>query len=223
MVEILSTRSYDFIVLDTPPCHQVIEFFNSPVHLQNFFSLYKDKFTNPWFSWIKASSLVEKGLTKLVGQKFIHNVDQFFKVIGHLNRSVHRVSQDFLDTLALENSFLTLVFSPSADKVKEARFLQKEINKKGFKVNAYLLNRAWIDGLDSFHETLMEEYGHEGALYSSMMTQRKKSHKLLSSLKTELVDPSLRFFLLPDMEMKLENRKDIIHFSENLRNQWQEI
>lgn len=223
MVEIFSIESYDFIVLDTPPCHQVIEFFNSPGQLQSFFSLYKDKFINPWFSWIKASSLVEKGLKKLIGEKFIHSVDQFFKVIGHLNRSVHQVSRNFLDTLASDNSFLILVFSPSADKMEEARFLQKEINKKGFKVNAYLLNRAWIDGLGSGKEVFVERYGHEGALYHSMMTQGKRSFDLLNRLKTELVDSSLRFFLLPDVKMKLENRQDIIHFSGNLRNKWQEI
>lgn len=223
MVEILSVRSYDFIVLDTPPCHQVIEFFSAPGQLQNFFSLYKNKFSNPWFSWMKTSSMMEKGLKSLLGKEFVENVDQFFKIIAHLSQSVHNVSRSFIDALGAENSFLILVFSPSMDKVAEARFLQREINKKGFKVNAYLLNRAWIHGLDSGRESVTGQYGYEEALYNSILAQKNESHRLLNNLKNELVDFSLRFCLLPDMEVNLESQQDIVHFSRNLRKAWQEI
>ncbi len=223
MVEVLSIQPYDFIVLDTPPCHQVIEFFSAPGQLQNFFSLYKNRLANPWFSWMKTSSFLEKGLKRLTGEEFIGSVNQFFKVIAHLNTSVHQVSQSFLDALGVANSSLILVFSPSADKVEEARFLQKEINRKGFKVDAYLLNRAWTHALDSKKEPVTGQYGQEGALYNSIIAQGNESRKLLKHLKAELPDPSLQFFMLPDMEITLESKQDIICFSENLRKAWQEI
>ena len=82
MVEILQTDSYDFIVLDTPPCHQVIEFFNSPDRLQNFFSLYEGHLANPWLSWIKSSFLFEKALKTLIGEQFLDSLDQFLKSLA---------------------------------------------------------------------------------------------------------------------------------------------
>ena len=221
MVEVLSFQSYDFIVLDTPPCHQVVEFFSAPGQLQNFFSLYKNKFSNPWFSWVKTSSVMEKGLKKFMGKKLIDNIDQFFKTIAHLTESVHDVSKSFIEALKKDNSFLILVFSPSADKVAEACFLQEEINKKGFKVNAYLLNRAWVHGLNS--RRAVTGYGTEGDLYNSIIAREEESRDLLNCLKKELVDPSLRFCLLPDLEANLESQEDIIRFSRNLREAWKEI
>ena len=146
-----------------------------------------------------------------------------------------------------------MVFSPSPDKIESARFLQKKISKKGFKVNACLLNRAWVNGLGSENmkskdpgQSLESGYGisrhtddspsmgsgrravkenrrKESELFHFFSCQKEKSLQLMSDFKKEQNDPYLEFFLLPDMEIQMDSRQDIIQFSKNMRNQWRKI
>ena len=222
IVEILSTQSYDWIVLDTPPCHQVMEFFDSPIQLQKFFSHYKDHRLGAWVSWLR-EPFMEGILKKLAGEEFFRNMNHFFTSIGHLKQGIQNTSQSFLDALKAQNSLLVLVFSPAPDKVSEARFLHGEISKRGLKVGAYFLNRSWVQGLDQSKEPITDPYTKEEALYNSIIAQNKQSRTLLHKLKTELANSSPEFYLLPELEMKTKSQKDIVHFSETLRKSCQKI
>ncbi len=86
MFQILEKNEFDLIILDTPPSHQVVDFFDSPQRLQKFFSSRDPKSQSNWMSWMqkKGMQAVEGVFSTLVGLDFLREMESFFSGISEL-------------------------------------------------------------------------------------------------------------------------------------------
>lgn len=220
-VEVLKQESYDLVILDTPPCHQVIEFFESPRRLQKFFSP-RDTSEQPnWLNWIQRKGLlaVEGFFSTLVGREFVEEMDSFFQTVGNLKSKINEVTGSFIDLLSANDSELTMICSPAKDKIAEAKYLTEELSKSDFKVSHLILNRAFVPDLDLSKELTNETDSREQELYNYFVGQRANSEKLLLSLqKAEWKKVTLS--ALPEMEMSLDSSDSVLQFVDHLGSSW---
>ena len=145
MHEVLKSPDYDLVILDTPPCHQVIDFFESPRRLQRFFSAKPVTEKKSWLRWVQETgvTVVESFLKTMVGNEFVEEMDAFFNVVGELRSEINNVSSHFIEVLAEPTSQLMLVFPPAQDKLQDALYMDSELEKNHFNVDGYVLNRAY--------------------------------------------------------------------------------
>lgn len=227
MAEILSRNEYDLVILDTPPCHQVIEFFESPQKLQSFFSANADsnKDKNGWVKWVqnKGVQAVEKVLKNIVGMEFVGEMEGFFSIVGQLKGKVQQVTATFLEVLKLPSTELILVFSAAKDKISEAQFLQGEMAKNDFTVDGFVLNRAFIPGLDLSKEAHIGTDTEEAKLYNYFQSQKAVNVQMLRDLQQKRSDANIHFSLLPELNVNFEDEQGIFEFAESVERSWEEL
>ncbi|MEM7646068.1 MAG: ArsA-related P-loop ATPase [Pseudomonadota bacterium] len=222
LVEVVKKGHYDFVVLDTPPCHQVIDFFESPQRLQKFFSSQLTQKSGDWLGWIqkKSMSFVEIFLKRLVGQQFVDEMESFFSTVGGLSQTVNEVSAQFIDLLSSKDSSLVLVFAPAEDKIQEARYLHQRIKEFSYQLNHFVLNRAYLSELDE-SEVSWEGDDEKGRrLYNYFGEKKLRSRQLMGDLKNQLGDGELKYSLIPEINNPLRTPEDFFDFSKQVREHW---
>ncbi|MCB0378882.1 MAG: ArsA family ATPase [Bdellovibrionales bacterium] len=223
--KVLRRGDYDLVVLDTPPCHQVIDFFQAPIQLQKFFTRKDKTSSSKLVSWFqeKGLSLAETVLKNIAGEEFIREVDYFFSNIGELRQSIVDVSQNVLTKMNSDESQFVLICSPSADKLAEAQYLQSEITKRHYSVGWCVMNRAYPLGLDLSGEAPHIEDPEERALYNYFKERKADSQKSMGSLKTDSLFRGTRFAMLPEMDIQMDGLEALVGFSKNLKDHWSEV
>lgn len=222
MVEVFKNDEYDLVVLDTPPCNQVIEFFESPARLQKFFSNQSDDDKTSWVDWIqnKSLKLAEGFMKKLVGAEFVDEMNGFFSAVGSLKSDISKVTEEFLSHMQNESSYLMLVYPPSLDKIEDARYLMREMSKNNFSVNEFVMNRAYLNVLDQSQEPGLPRDSDELKLYNYYMEMKEKSQSQIKRLKEELTGYSLTYSLIPEIETNLQTSDDIMNFVRKMDENW---
>lgn len=225
MSDIFDSNQYDLIVLDTPPCHQVVEFLQAPSRLQKFFSGKEEKEKAGWVSWIQNKSLqvTETFLKTLVGKEFVEEMDKFFQMIGALKSEIYRVTDNFLVRMADEKSNLLLVFPPALDKYEDALYLTSEIEKNQFKIDHFVMNRAYPIGLDLGKELPAETDESEKKLYNYFQREKLQSLQLMSELKKKNNSQEVSFSVLPELKMQVESAQDVLDFAETIEKAWESV
>ncbi len=222
MVEIFKKDEYDLVVLDTPPCDQVIEFFESPSRLQKFFSNQGEDEKKTWVDWIQNKSLkfAESFIKKLVGGEFVDEMNGFFSAVGSLKSEIALVTEEFLVRMQKESSYLFLVYPPSLDKVSDARYLMREMSKNNFFVNEFVMNRAYLKVLDQSQEPGLSGDSEELKLYNYFVEMKARSLSQIEQLREELEGYSLNFSLLPEIEANMQSLNDILSFAQKMDENW---
>lgn len=225
MEEILSKNQYDLIILDTPPCDQVIEFFESPKRLQSFFTANTLQTDTGWVKWIqnKGMQVVEKVLQNLVGKEFVGEMENFFSIVGQLRGKVQQVTTTFIHELAQPSTELLLIFSAAKDKVKDAQFLQQEMERNDFNVDGCVLNRAYVPGLDLGKGVNIQTDTEEGKLYNYFQKQREQNIALLEELQRKSGDTKIHYNLLPELAVHFEDVKGVLDFAESVERSWTKL
>lgn len=220
MYEIFESDKYDLIILDTPPCHQVVDFFESPERLKNFFSETESQQKSSWVGWIqqKSYSVVEAFLKKLVGEEFVSEMDNFFKAVGGLKKSINQVSNKFIEVLGRKDSKLFIVFPPAQDKIHEAKYLKSQIAGLNYSVSGFILNRAFPQELDQSEEVILPADSEEKKLYDYYMNTIAHGRQILNSFEGK---DSMDFALIPEFSIDLKERSDVIDFSNKVNQFWE--
>ncbi len=221
--KIISSGQYDFVVLDTPPCHQVVDFFESPARLQRFFSATVVSDKKGWLSWVqeKGMQVAEKFLKTMVGDDFVSEMDHFFRLVGDVKSQIDQTSQGFISQMQSSDTSLQLVFPPARDKIQDALFLNKEISDNKFKVDSFVLNRAFPVGLDFSEEVALPEDGREKTLYDYYRVQKQRSEEILKDFRSKQVNSDAQFVRLPELHQPMETLEDVLSFSEKVNAHWE--
>lgn len=221
MVEISQMDEYDFIVLDTPPCHQVLDFFESPNRLQKFFTI-KEGESSSWISWIqdKSVQVAESFIRPLVGKEFVKEMDHFFKSISSLRKSINGVSTQFLEKFERPTSQLVMVFPPALDKLKEVEFLVGELKSQNYHVGQFVMNRSHVINLDESKEVGIDQDSDEYQLYNYFKGQQSLSQKMLSNLSADLGIDKSTFYYIPEIEQKITSIDDVLSFAHKVGSNW---
>ena len=225
MVQIFDQDKYDLIILDTPPCNQVIDFFESPGRLQKFFSGHEKGENNSWLSWIqdKGVRIVEKFMQKLVGKEFFNEMESFFLAVGDLKTDIKNVSDSFIKHLSRDDSKLFLVFSPAFDKVDDAAYLVNEITRNHFRVTDFVLNRSHPVQLDQRMELVADQDSREVKLYNYFVGRKQKSKELITTLAQNSGSHMRSYHWIPDLNQKIETPEDILQFASQVEEHWQKF
>ena len=220
--EILSSNKYDLIILDTPPSHQVIEFFESPEKLQKFFTKKNERKTSSIVSWFQDKGLefVENILMMVTGREFVGEVENFFSYIGKLREEIHNVSQNFLERMRSNKSQLILVGSPALDKINEASHLQQKISKQGYSIRWCVINRAYLADLDLSKGSDDFASAEEEGLYTYFMGQKQKSEQAVRELRKKSYFSGTKFVMMPEVVVKSEDKESLIELSNQVSNFW---
>lgn len=224
-VKVLNLSQYDLVILDTPPCHQVIEFFESPSRLKKMFGSKGVREKDGWVTWVQKKGMfaVERVLAQVAGREFVEEINSFFQAVGHLREEVNRVSDEFIRLLQSNQSQLLLVFSGASDKIEEAKFLQREIVKNNFKVDSFVLNRSYILGLDLSKELPIGTDSYEEELYNYFVNQRSESLYTLKKLNQEFGSRIKNYIMLPELSLNLKTRDDVMEFSSQIKMNWNHV
>jgi len=225
MEQILSDNQYDLIVLDTPPCHQVVDFFEAPKRLQKFFSAGPVTEKKGWLHWVqeKGVQVVEGFLKTLVGPEFVQEMDGFFKAVSDLKKEIHGTSEKFLESFSKPGSELILVFPPAEDKIEDANYLLEEMEKNNYQVSGFVLNRAYPKGLDFSKEVSLPADSREKKLYNYYKEQRTKSEQILRSFLEKPMSENTFFVSIPELSGAIESLEDVYGFSMEIGENWNEL
>lgn len=215
-------QDYDLVVLDTPPCHQVVDFFESPQRLQKFFSNTLSPDKESWLAWIKDQGVrvAERFLQTLVGGEFVAEMDSFFRGVGSLRHGIADVSQKFTQILSADSSHIALIFSTALDKQDEARYLSEQIQRNQFSVKSYIINRAYIPDLSD--KTDGSPGGDfEMQLYKNCLQQKNLAEDVLEDMRRHHSNSSQnQYILLPDLPIHLTSQEEILNFVDQMSQHW---
>lgn len=223
MHQILETKDYDLVVLDTPPCHQVVDFFESPQRLERFFSTQLGPEADSWLGWVKNQGVkvAEKVVQGLVGEDFVREMDAFFRGIGDLKDEIALISKNFRSHLTDSHSHMALLFSSAADKLDEARYLAQQIERNAYPVNSYIMNRAFIPGLDTPSPSV-DRSGLEGRLYQAELERKQNNKKIMQQLREDL-GRNGSYVLLPELMIPLSSQEGVSKFVTQMERHWFEV
>ena len=183
---------YDLVILDTPPTKHAMDFLTAP---QRIGSLFQDSVTK-WFfpqgdkpkGFIanlvgRGTRTVLKSLEILTGGPFIEELVDFFTAVRSIQQVLRDRTQMVQDLLTNTSTRFIVVTSFDAAKLTEAKYLQGQLKKLGYRLQAVIINRAfplWLPGdvvaesrvapetvarVRKFYEAFREYYATRYTLY----------------------------------------------------------
>lgn len=143
---------YDLVILDTPPTKHAMDFLTAPQRLSSLFS---DTITR-WFTSPddkpkgliaslvgRGTRTVLKSLEILTGGQFIEELVDFFAAVRSIQKTLRDRSLASYQVLTAESTRFIVVTSFDAAKLTEARYLQGQLQKLGYRLQAVIINRAF--------------------------------------------------------------------------------
>ncbi len=146
LYELTADGDYDLVVVDTPPSRNALAFLDSPNMLSRLLDhwLYKALMA-PTRSLLKASQLLLRQLSKIVGSDVVEDVVAFFQAFEGMEEGFKQRSQQVQRLLASDACGFVLVASARHDTVVEAVFLANQLADNDLGVAAVVMNRLQPD------------------------------------------------------------------------------
>ena len=157
LLQSTESGAYDLVILDTPPTKHAMDFLTAP---QRISALFQDAVTR-WFMApgekssgffaglvSRGTRTVLKSLETLTGAEFIEELIDFFAALRSVQQVLRERSERVRDLLTGDKTKFIVVTSFDAAKLLEARYLQGELHKLGYKMQAVVINRAFPIGLE---------------------------------------------------------------------------
>jgi anion-transporting ArsA/GET3 family ATPase len=140
---------FDFIVLDTPPTTNALDFLEAPQKLVGAID-------SPVMRWFVQSlrqstglnllgrsvSMVLRGLSKFTGAEFLEHVGAFITDVNQLFGGFRDRAQSVYDDLRGPDVAFVIVTSPSPQAVGEAAFFAGKLREYGITPDAVVVNRV---------------------------------------------------------------------------------
>ena len=169
-VEVLASltaeRSYDVVIVDTPPSRNALDFLDAPRRLREFFSsnllalLTLPRRTRVFSLATRPFYLVAEAI---MGGAFLSDLTDFFTDFSRLRDGLVAQSVGFSDLLTQEETGFIVVSDPYGPSVVEAERLLTALARRGIHEAAWFVNRSWPARLFSEEaETAARWLGSEG-------------------------------------------------------------
>ncbi len=138
---------FDFIVLDTPPTANALDFLDAPQKLVGAID-------SPVMRWFvqqlqqsagilgKGAAFVMRGLAKFTGAEFLQVIGQFLTDINALFGGFRERAQAVYDDLRGPDVAFVIISSPSPQAVEEAAFFSKKLRGYGIQPESVVVNRV---------------------------------------------------------------------------------
>jgi anion-transporting ArsA/GET3 family ATPase len=151
LAEISQKGEYDLIILDTPPTANALDFFSAPERL---FNIFENQFTKLLIQMYEksggiflkffqiSSQFILKGLSKFVGVETLEVIASFLFHISDLIDGIKTRSLELHKLFKSNDVGFYIITSPQKSSLEEALFFQKEIDRYGFHLIAFIVNRV---------------------------------------------------------------------------------
>jgi anion-transporting ArsA/GET3 family ATPase len=153
LYELHLERSYDVIVLDTPPSRSAVDFLLAPERLSAFLqSRAVSMFLRPTGTVMRMAGLVLAPLRRIIGVGMLDDLTNFFRLLSGLLDGFQERALEIQSLLADPDTAFVIVSSPERDPVEEALYLSDELTRLGVRRSGLVINRLHpIDpgGLDA--------------------------------------------------------------------------
>jgi anion-transporting ArsA/GET3 family ATPase len=138
---------FDFIVLDTPPTTNALDFLDAPQKLIGAI----DSPVMRWFVeqleggaglFTRGAAFVLRGLAKFTGAEFLEQIGQFVTDINQLFGGFRERAQAVYQDLRWPDVAFLIVTNPSPQAVAEAVFFSKKLREYGIRPEGIVVNRV---------------------------------------------------------------------------------
>jgi anion-transporting ArsA/GET3 family ATPase len=144
-------KSYDLIILDTPPTTNALDFLDAPEKLVNAIDSPAMRWFMQAFSGAgkigfglvgRGAGMVMRGLAKFTGGEFLDSVAQFISDINDLFGGFTDRARAVENALRSSDVAFVLVTSPDPLAVREAAFFAEKLQGHGMRQAATVINRV---------------------------------------------------------------------------------
>jgi len=217
--EMIESKQYDIIIVDTPPANHALDFFRSPEHVFKIFKqnvLAKAILEARTIKFWSSKKLFVKVLSYLAGEEFVKEMESFFVALFSFQEHIVESAQKLESTLKGEDIAYFLVSLPEDDKIREVLDVANELRRQNIQVQNLVINRAhpeWMSSLEpvrGFEAEAKDFEAYYENLWSFYKAQRERVEGLLNSAKSDL-----RLYFVPEMsavrrEFSLQVVRDVL-------------
>lgn len=218
------SKSFDLIILDTPPTKHALDFLAAPQKLAALFNegiaqWFKDpegKKKSLLANILNAGTKqVLKVLESLTGASFVHELADFFISIEKWQSRLQERTTAAHRLLVSSRTHFCLVTAFDKAKLKEAEFFSKEIRKGGYHLRTLIVNRAFpswlkVDPAEKDQPTspLQNYFGKLKSYYAD--------RELLYANFDQSLGRELSILKVPDLMGEVSDIKSLVELSELL-------
>jgi anion-transporting ArsA/GET3 family ATPase len=150
LYELWSRKSYDLLVIDTPPTEHALDFLDAPRRMEDFFDSQALKLIlrstrtmgKLGASLFRVNALILKGVGRFVGAEVFLAILDFLEAMTALSAGFAERSRRVAELLRSDEVGFVVVSSPENSSVKEARALLDRLRAERMSIDAFLLNRV---------------------------------------------------------------------------------
>jgi anion-transporting ArsA/GET3 family ATPase len=152
LFEVASERSYDRVILDTPPTRQALEFLEAPDRIVSFLDSSAIKIAlKPWWEagggirrmpMRLAAKGVEGVAGRLVGPRLLGDMLEFFRAFAPLYDGFRARADQVRNLLQEKETLFTLVSGPGADRIPDTMFFARKLRERGHRVGPIVVNQV---------------------------------------------------------------------------------
>ena len=152
LFEVASGKTYDRIILDTPPTRQALDFLGAPDRIVGFLDSGAVKLAlKPW--WDEGGGIGGMGLRlaargaeevadRVVGKRLLRDVVEFFRAFAPLYDGFRGRAQEVRKLLRADSTMFTLVTGPGADRIPDAMFFARKLAESGHHLGPVVVNQV---------------------------------------------------------------------------------
>ena len=227
LLQASESDKYDLVILDTPPTKHAMDFLTAPQRLSNLFS---DSITR-WFSSSgdkpkgliaaivgKGTRTVLKSLEILTGAQFIDELVDFFGAVRSIQKVLHTRSLAAEALLTNESTKFFVVTSFDAAKLTEAKYLQGQLKKLGYRLKAVIINRAFPLWLPDDEKALQAPTESEQSL-QNFFDQFRAYYRMRYTLYEDFaksLDSNIVLARIPEYRQDVHGLEDLKSLAETL-------
>lgn len=195
VADMIRSKEYDIIIVDTPPANHSVDFFRSPEQVIKLFqdnmvakAVIEAKGVKLWSS----KKVFTKILSFLVGEDFVNEMDSFFIAIFSFQEHIVKAANELKKILKGSDVCYFLVTLPETKKAEEILQVMKELSDQQITVKDVIVNRAFPDWLDmvnpikNFPADLKDFQVYYEQLWGYYNKQNKNLHQLLTNFNKNI-------------------------------------
>lgn len=220
LLQASESDQYDLVILDTPPTKHAMDFLTAPQRLSSLFS----EGITRWFSGSddkpkgliaaivgKGTRTVLKSLEVLTGGQFIEELVDFFAAVRSIQKVLRERSLAAESLLTNESTQFFVVTSFDAAKLTEAKFLQGQLKRMGYRLRAVIINRAfplWLPESEHASQNPSASEVKVQTFFDQFRTYYKARYKLYEEFASEL-DKSVVLARIPEYRQDVYGVEDL--------------
>ncbi len=152
LFEVTAERTYDRVILDTPPTRQALDFLQAPERIVSFLDSGALRLAlTPWFDergrLVRGRArLVTRGLEavldRVIGLALLRDLAEFFQAFGPLYDGFRARATEVQALLRSADTSFVLVAGPGEERVADTLFFARKLQEAGCRLGAVVVNQV---------------------------------------------------------------------------------